>query len=250
MIEDDEPAPRAGELFAAPARQPARRDEPVQAIARDSAANGTGSGPPPDGAFSPGAADRPDARSPRASFDSDDPVATVAAIFDRHHAEVLRAAYRITGSAMDAEDVLQTVFTRLLRQPAGPGGARLDLSRSAGGYLHRAAVNAALDLLRSRRRSRLVGLDDLEQEPVDRSGPDPERRLGSRELGRRLRTALSRLSPRQAEVFALRYLEGMGNLEIARLLGSSQTAIAVLLHRARHRLQRELQVPQPQGELS
>ena len=51
---------------------------------------------------------------------------------------------------------------------------------------------------------------------------------------------MSRLSPRQAEIFTLRYLEGMGNLEIARLLGASQTSIAVLLHRARHRLQREL----------
>jgi RNA polymerase sigma-70 factor (ECF subfamily) len=51
---------------------------------------------------------------------------------------------------------------------------------------------------------------------------------------------LGRLSPRQAEIFTLRYLEGLGNLEIAKMLGSSQTSIAVILHRARHRLQKEL----------
>ena len=51
---------------------------------------------------------------------------------------------------------------------------------------------------------------------------------------------MSRLSPRQAEIFTLRYLEGLGNLEIAKMLGASQTSIAVLLHRARHRLQKEL----------
>jgi RNA polymerase sigma factor (sigma-70 family) len=231
-----------------------RRNEDVLAAAHDNAAPGPGSPPPPD----------------------------LALIFEQHHAAVLRAAWRITGNPMDAEDVLQTVFVRLLRRPGptGPAGSgsasagagdandadsaadvdsandgdsagdaggahRLDLSQSVGSYLHRAAVNAALDLLRSRRRSRLVALADTE-EPIDESRPGPERRSSSRELGRRLRAALSRLSPRQAEIFALRYLEGMGNLEIARLLGSSQTAVAVILHRARHRLQQELR-PAPGG---
>jgi len=179
------------------------------------------------------------------------PPADLGAIFEQHHGAVYRAAYRVTGNAMDAEDVLQTVFSRLLRRAGGPGASdrdaerpRLDPSQAVGSYLHRAAVNAALDLLRSRRRSRLVALGDLEQELVDEDMPGPERLSSSRDLGRRLRAALSRLPPRQAEIFALRYLEGWGNLEIARLLGSSQTAIAVILHRARHRLQLELRPPQ------
>jgi RNA polymerase sigma-70 factor, ECF subfamily len=180
-----------------------------------------------------------------------EPPADLGAIFEQHHGAVYRAAYRVTGNAMDAEDVLQAVFTRLLRRPGGPGAdgrdagyPRLDPSQAVGSYLHRAAVNAALDLLRSRRRSRLVAIGDLEQELVDEAGPGPERLSSSRDLGRRLRAALARLSPRQAEIFTLRYLEGLGNLEIARLLGSSQTAIAVILHRARHRLKLELRPPQ------
>jgi RNA polymerase sigma-70 factor (ECF subfamily) len=225
MIEDDEagrrrfPRPWPAHQGGEPARlgsrrrslQVGRRDEDVQAAVCDTAATALGAGPPP---------------------------AALEAVFEKHHGAVLRAAYRITGNAMDAEDVLQTVFMRLLRRTPGEPG--LDLSQAVGSYLHRAAVNAALDLLRSRRRSRAVGLDDVEQELVDDGRPGPERRSSSRELGRRLRAALSRLSPRQAEIFALRYLEGLGNLEIARLLGSSQTAIAVILYRARQRLQREL----------
>jgi RNA polymerase sigma-70 factor (ECF subfamily) len=221
MVEDDERHERQPP-------QAAGRDDHVQAIARDIAETEAGNGPP----------------AAASAMDS------VAALFARHHGAVLRAAHRVTGSAADAEDVLQTVFMRLLRRPAGPGDDRLDLSQSAAGYLHRAAVNAALDLLRSRRRSRLVAFGDVEREPVDDRHPDPERRFGHRELGRRLRAAMARLSPRQAEIFALRYLEGMGNLEIARLLGSSQTAIAVVLHRARRRLQRELRSPQGEGERS
>src|SRR3954471_1312132 len=163
------------------------------------------------------------------------PPGTLEMLFREHHGAVYRAAYRITGNAMDAEDVLQTVFTRLLRREEQP-----DLSESAGSYLHRAAVNAALDLMRRRKRSRRGGLHEGGDELVDTTEPGPERAQGNRELKVRLREAMSRLSPRQAEIFSLRYVEGIGNLEIARMLGASQTSIAVLLHRARHRLQKEL----------
>jgi RNA polymerase sigma factor (sigma-70 family) len=159
---------------------------------------------------------------------------SLEAIFREHHGAVYRAAYRITGNAADAEDVLQTVFTRLLRREEQP-----DLSNSAGSYLHRAAVNAALDLMRRRKRARAVDLDEVSEQLVDEDA-GPERRRGSREIAVRVREALGRLSPRQAEIFSLRYLEGLGNLEIATMLGSSQTSIAVILHRARHRLQKEL----------
>jgi RNA polymerase sigma-70 factor (ECF subfamily) len=42
-------------------------------------------------------------------------------------------------------------------------------------------------------------------------------------------------------MFVLRYLEGLDNREIARLLGTSQGVVAVQLHRARRRLRRELE---------
>lgn len=170
------------------------------------------------------------------------PPEALEAIFREHHGNVFRTAYRITGNTADAEDVLQTVFMRLLRREEQP-----DLSNSAGSYLHRAAVNAALDMLRRRKRARAVDLDEVSDQLVDESN-QPERRRGNRELSQRLREALTRLSPRQGEIFALRYLEGLGNLEIARQLGSSQTSIAVILHRARHRLQKEL--GSLEGELS
>jgi DNA-directed RNA polymerase specialized sigma24 family protein len=55
-----------------------------------------------------------------------------------YHARVFRTAWRVTGSAADAEDVLQTVFLRHLRR-AAPG-----FDRQPGNYLSRAAVTAAL----------------------------------------------------------------------------------------------------------
>ncbi len=164
--------------------------------------------------------------------------ATLEAIFREHHGAVYRAAHRITGNPSDAEDVLQTVFFRLARRDARDTNEAW--GATVGSYLHRAAVNAALDLVRARKRARAVAIDEVGDSLTEPSaGPEAQRR--GREIGRRLRAALSLLSPRQAEVFALRYFEGLGNLEISRQLDCSQTSIAVILHRARHRLQKELQ---------
>jgi RNA polymerase sigma-70 factor (ECF subfamily) len=160
---------------------------------------------------------------------------TMEALFKEHYGAVYRAAYRITGDPMDAEDVLQTVFTRILRREED-----LDLSQGAGSYLHRAAVNAALDLLRQRKRRPAMTLEEAEPQLVDEVSANPEQHQEGRELRSRLRAALGRLSPKAAEIFTLRYFEGVGNLEIARQMGASQTSIAVILHRARHRLQKEL----------
>ncbi len=78
-------------------------------------------------------------------------------IFRENHAMVFRAAYRITGNPSDAEDVLQTVFLRMLKRD--PGAEPVGNMPS---FLHRAAVNAALDLVRARQNIRSVPLDELE----------------------------------------------------------------------------------------
>jgi RNA polymerase sigma-70 factor (ECF subfamily) len=153
-------------------------------------------------------------------------------LFREHHDTVYRAAYRITGSASDAEDVLQTVFLRLLRRED-----RIEVQRKgAASYLYRSAVNAAFDLLRRRKRWGEADLEGLEETLEDHGEPGPERQRHGRDLAVQLRRALAALNPRHAEIFALRYLEGYGNKEISRLLGVSQTTIAVTLHRVRGRL--------------
>jgi RNA polymerase sigma-70 factor (ECF subfamily) len=175
------------------------------------------------------------AAEPTSPISLPQPPGALEALFKEHHSAVYRAAYRITGNAMDAEDVLQTVFTRILRREV-----EVDLSRGAGSYLHRAAVNAALDLMRQKKRRPSVTLEEAEPQLVDEVSVTPEQSREGRELRGRLRAAMAQLSPKSAQIFALRYFEGVGNLEIARQMGASQTSIAVILHRARHRLQQEL----------
>lgn len=190
------------------------KETPLRATAETASARPIGTGPP-----------------------GPDPTA-LEAVFREHAADVIRAAYRVTGSMSDAEDVLQTVFLRLANRESG-----VDLGPGAGAYLRRAAVNAGLDVVRSRRRRRAVALDDENgPEPADEAA-DPERRRSGREAGALVRSALARLNPKAAQVFALRYFEGLGNKEIARALAMSQTAVAVTLHRTRSRLRQELGTP-------
>jgi len=158
----------------------------------------------------------------------------LAKVFKEHHEKVFRAAYRITGNAADAEDVTQVVFLRLARREVGAPA----LSETPGAYLHRAAVNAALDVVRGRQVART---DDLENvDPVEDPRTGPERRHGDLEIRAALRRAMAQLTPRAAEIFALRYLEGYDNHEIARMLGMPRMTVGVVLHRARTRLRKEL----------
>src|SRR5213592_2013945 len=85
--------------------------------------------------------------------------------FLENHEMVYRAAYRITGNASDAEDVLQTLFLRLVRREWLPGG-----QYGWRAYLHRAAINIALDVVRT--RARQVPLGDSEF-MLQQNWPDP-----------------------------------------------------------------------------
>lgn len=156
-------------------------------------------------------------------------------VFRQYHSLIVGTAYRVTGSSDDAEDVLQTVFMRLLRR-----WEEIDVSSNPGAYLRRAAVNASLDLIRARKRAASVPLDDSTFELEETSEASPEQHRLDAEMQGRLRQALLTLSDKSAQVFTLRYLEELTNKEIARMLGMSQTAVAVMLHRARHKVREEL----------
>jgi len=155
-------------------------------------------------------------------------------VFREHHAMVFRAAYRVTGNAGDAEDVLQTVFLRMVKRD--PSAEPVD---NIASFLHRSAVNAALDLVRSRQTARAVPLEGLEPVLAEGAHRSPDRAHAAGEIRDWLRGALARLSPRMAEMFTLRFFEGKDNPEIARILNTTPGTVAVTLSRTRDRLEKE-----------
>jgi len=151
-------------------------------------------------------------------------------VFVEHKDLVFKAAYRITGNPGDAEDALQTVFLRLVRQTVWP-----DISNMPA-YLRRSAVNAALDILRRRKESQMFSLDD-DPDPVESVSVATAGR--SLELRDWLRQALARLNPRWAEMFVLRFMEDYSNREIAGMMKTSPAVVAVVLHRTRTQLKKD-----------
>jgi RNA polymerase sigma-70 factor, ECF subfamily len=157
-------------------------------------------------------------------------------VFVEHKERVFRAAYRVTGSASDSEDVVQSVFLKLARRELGDIG---DDIQNIGGYLHRAAVNSALDMIRMRRDAQNMPLEDAEiSRPLELSSRG-EGEYSSLELRRWLRQAVGKLGTRSAEMFVLRYIEGRDNSEIAKVLKTTRATVAVTLHRTRSLLKKD-----------
>ncbi len=151
-------------------------------------------------------------------------------IFREHSEFVYRTAYRVTGSAEDAEDVMQTVFLKLFRN-LPPS----DIRRKPRAYLYRAAVNTALNVVRSRQHQVLTDKSELFESdaPWRQSDRDAD-------MHENLRMALAGLKPKAAEIFILRYVHGYSDAEIGELLGTSRGTIAISLFRSRSRLRKSI----------
>ena len=150
-----------------------------------------------------------------------------AGLYEQHYEAVFRTALRVTGRPADAEDVLQTVFLRVLSWTEHDEGAR-----HPAAYLRRAAVNAAVDLLR-RRAVRA-------ETPYDEAAPHAAVESGLL-LKEQLRRAIATLDSEDANLFVLRYVEGLSNQELADEFQLEKNNVAVRLHRIRLRLQSEMQ---------
>jgi len=144
----------------------------------------------------------------------------------RYGPAVYRIAYRLLGSAADAEDVLQDVFVGL------PEALRAyDVRVSFEGWLRRVAARTALMRLRGQRRRREEPLEPLSEPAV--SARDDVDRVA-------LERAIAALPDTLRSVFVLKEIEGYAHADVAELLGISVGAAEVRLHRAKRELRRML----------
>jgi RNA polymerase sigma-70 factor (ECF subfamily) len=149
-------------------------------------------------------------------------------VFNAHSQLMYRTAYGVLGRHEDAEDVVQTIFLRLIRQEFPP-----DLGKNPERYLYRAAVNSSLSTIRNRRREVLVDNDRDFETPAPNDIVNHERH-------RRLYEAIAELKPEAAQIVILRYMHNKSDAEIARMFGVSRGTIALRLFRSRARLRKLL----------
>lgn len=155
------------------------------------------------------------------------PMPGFAELYALHSEAVFRAALRITGRPADAEDVLQTVFLRVLSR-----GGEVDNVAQPAAYFRRAAVNAAVDVLRRRELHAESAYDDL----APHAAVQPPFLLKER-----LRRAIATVDRDDASLFLLRYVEGLSIEELAGMFQIEKNNVAVRLHRIRHKLQTEME---------
>lgn len=144
-------------------------------------------------------------------------------IYEAHAHAVHGVAFRLTGSAQDADDVLQDVFLALpdaLRNYDGTG--------SFARWLRTVAARRSLMALRKKRNLREVPLAGTRRRQSARPEPVVDRLA--------LEAALSRLPDHLRAVFVLKEVEGYRHEEIGEMLGIGAGGSMSRLHRARKTL--------------
>jgi RNA polymerase sigma factor (sigma-70 family) len=153
--------------------------------------------------------------------------------FEANRARLRAVAYRMLGSASEADDAVQEAWLRLSR--AGAAGVE-----NIGGWLTTVVARVCLDMLRSRGARREEPLDGTEHEAtVSRlAGSDPEHEaLLADSVGSALLVVLETLAPAERVAFVLHDMFAVPFDEIAPILGRSPVAARQLASRARRRVQ-------------
>jgi len=156
-------------------------------------------------------------------------------LVDRHGRTLHHLAYRMTGSADDAEDVVQEAFIRAFRQLASYDGRA-----AVGTWLHRITVNCAVDLLRARRRRPEDSGNEETLMSHSNQAPQEQQAHGT-EIRNAVARAMESLSANERTAFVLRHFEGMSIDEIGRALGTKVNATKHTVFRAVQKLRQELE---------
>lgn len=155
-----------------------------------------------------------------------------ATLYDRYVDRVYRHCYYRIGRRADAEDVTQETFLRAWRAI----GRYRRTEAPFLAWLLTISDRLVLSQQRSRRR---VVIDDAVAERHSEFVDAEEEALGAL-ASDAVRTALARLRPERQQVLVLRFVHGLSLAEVAAALGKSESAVAVLQHRALADLRREL----------
>lgn len=153
-------------------------------------------------------------------------------LYRTHRPQVAGLVHRILGPDSETEDVIQETFIQVYRSlPSFQGNSLLST------WIHRIAVNVALQHIRRRRRHRAGQAAMTAEPPAPTTGSVvPEEELLWRDRMRKLYAALEKLSPKKRVVFVLHEIEGLRTEEIAKLMGAPAITVRTRLFYARKAL--------------
>src|SRR5262245_1356082 len=161
--------------------------------------------------------------------------------FEENRGHLRAVAYRMLGSATEADDAVQEAWLRLSRSDA-------DVIENLGGWVTTVVGHVCLDMLRSRTARREETLEAHTTEPVvpREAGSDPEQEaLLADSVGLALLVVLDRLTPAERLAFVLHDMFDVPFDEFAPIVGRSATAARQLASRARRRVRGGAVTSQP-----
>ena len=153
--------------------------------------------------------------------------------FEANRTNLRAVAYRMLGSASEADDAVQEAWLRLSRADAS------DID-NLGGWLTTVVARVCLDMLRSRTSRREEPLASGLHEPVagDEGGSDPEHAaVVADSVGLAMLVVLDTLPPAERVAFVLHDMFAVPFDEIAPIVGRSSDATRQLASRARRQVQ-------------
>jgi len=163
-------------------------------------------------------------------------------LVERHTRRIFFTARRMTRTREDAEDVVQQSF-----QKAFVNLNQFQRKSSFSTWLTRIAINEALILLRKRRGSREVPMDDTNANEeaaisvkIPDSSPDPEVSYSQREREQILSSTLNELPYGTRRAIQLRELDERSTEETARIMGISVGAVKARVFHGRRKLRERL----------
>jgi RNA polymerase sigma-70 factor (ECF subfamily) len=154
--------------------------------------------------------------------------------FEAHRSHLRSVAYRMLGSASEADDAVQEAWLRVARAGDAPASNARDDIRNTRAWLTTIVARLCLDMLRSRAARREVALDA----PLAAHAPGPEQEaLLADSVGVALLVVLDTLTPAERLAFVLHDMFAVPFAEIGAILGRSTPAAKMLASRARQRVQ-------------
>jgi RNA polymerase sigma factor (sigma-70 family) len=163
--------------------------------------------------------------------------------FEDHRGRLRAVAYRMLGSASEADDAVQEAWLRLSRSDA-------DAVENLGGWLTTVVARVCLNMLEARRSRREEPVGGDLPDPVAHRGDDhdPEQQaLAAEGVGLALLVVLDTLTPAERLAFVLHDLFAVPFEEIAPIVDRSPAAARQLASRARRRVQG---APPPDADLA
>jgi RNA polymerase sigma-70 factor, ECF subfamily len=167
----------------------------------------------------------------------------------RHGGAMLAVARRYVRAEDEAQDVVQEAFLHAFR-----GIARFRAEAQLSTWLHRITVTCALMRLRSRRRRREGSIEDLlpnfaedgrwAEAAGEGEDASPEESLGARQTRALVRQCIDELPDNYRSVVLLRDIDDLDTREVSAILGVTETAVKVRLHRARQALRTLIELRQ------